>query len=98
LNEPVTAMRSIATDKSIFPRGALCFLEAPLPLDVAKDGQGVYRGFVLDQDAGGAIRAPGRCDVYMGVGEEAGELAGHTWAEGRLYYLILKPEEHVARR
>lgn len=98
LNEKVEAMRTIATDKEIFPRGALCFLEASLPLEVAKDGQGVYHGFALDQDAGGAIRAPGRCDVYMGVGEEAGELAGHTWAEGRLYYLILKDGEELARR
>jgi len=98
LNEKVEAMRTIATDKAIFPRGALCFLEAGLPLEVGKDAHGVYRGFALDQDAGGAIRAPGRCDVYMGVGEEAGELAGHTWAEGRLYYLILKDGEPLARR
>ena len=98
LNEKVEAMRSIATDKAIFPRGALCFVEAPLPVEVGKDAHGTYRGFVLDQDAGGAIRAPGRCDVYMGVGEDAGELAGHTWAEGRLYYLILKDDASVARR
>jgi len=86
LNERVSSMASIATDKSIFPRGALCFLEAKLP--VSPDG--TYRGFVLDQDAGGAIRAPGRCDVFMGVGEAAGVLAGRTLAEGRLYYLFLK--------
>jgi membrane-bound lytic murein transglycosylase A len=85
LNEPVLAMRSIATDKSIFPRGALCWLETKLPVST-----GTTSHFVLDQDAGGAIRAPGRCDVYMGVGEEAGELAGHTFAEGRLCYLLLK--------
>ena len=49
-------------------------------------------GFVLDQDTGGAIRAAGRCDVYMGVGENAGELAGKTYREGQLYYLFLKPD------
>jgi len=32
-------------------------------------------GFALDQDTGGAIRAAGRCDVYMGVGDDAGKLA-----------------------
>jgi len=90
LNEPVTAMASIATDKSIFPRAALCFLAAELPGARAAGPDGVYRGFVLDQDAGGAIRAPGRCDVYMGIGDLAGELAGRTLSEGRLYYLFLK--------
>ena len=89
LNEPVTPMRTIATDKSIFPRGSLCLLEGTLPVGPG-GSQRRYSGFALDQDAGGAIRAPGRCDVYMGTGEEAGERAGHTFAEGRLYYLILK--------
>jgi membrane-bound lytic murein transglycosylase A len=49
-------------------------------------------GFVLDQDTGGAIRAAGRCDVYMGVGDHAGELAGGTYREGQLYYLFIKPD------
>ena len=34
-----------------------------------------YHGFALDQDTGGAIRAPGGCDVYMGQGDEAGKRA-----------------------
>lgn len=97
LNEKVTPLRSIATDKSIFPRGALCFIEAPLPVtDV--DARGMFHGFVLDQDTGGAIRAPGRCDVYMGIGEAAGQVAGRTLAEGRMYYLILKDEELFSLR
>jgi membrane-bound lytic murein transglycosylase A len=49
-------------------------------------------GFALDQDTGGAIRAAGRCDVYMGVGDHAGELAGGTYREGQLYYLFIKPD------
>ncbi len=91
LNEPVTAFRSIATDKSIFPRGCLTFISTTLPQQV---GNGIvnqlYSGFALDQDAGGAIRAPGRCDVYMGQGEIAGKMAGRTYQEGKLYYLFLK--------
>ena len=84
-------MRSIATDKSIFPRAALGFIATTLPQAVG--GQPVnqiYSGFVLDQDTGGAIRAPGRCDVYMGVGDMAGKLAGQTYQEGQLYYLFVK--------
>ena len=92
LNEPVTAWRTIATDKSIFPRACLAFVSTNLP----QMERGVvvtqpYTGFALDQDAGGAIRAAGRCDVYMGIGDEAGQLAGQTYQEGRLYYLFLKP-------
>lgn len=92
LNEPVTTMRSIATDKAIFPRAGLTFIAAPLPRRV--NGQitvSDYSGFAFDQDTGGAIRAPGRCDVYMGIGQEASALAGRTYTEGRLYYLFLKP-------
>ena len=47
---------------------------------------------MLDQDTGGAIRAPGRADIYMGVGPTAETLAGGQYAEGVLYYYILKPE------
>ncbi len=92
LNEPVTPWRSIATDKRIFPPACLAFISARLP---QPGGSGVveapYAGFALDQDAGGAIRAPGRCDLYMGTGNQAADLAGRTQNEGQLYYLFLKP-------
>jgi membrane-bound lytic murein transglycosylase A len=87
LNEPVIPMRTIATDKSIFPRACLAFIDTTLP---RPGGTSAYKGFALDQDTGGAIRAPGRCDVYMGQGDEAGRLAGRTYQEGNLYYLFLK--------
>lgn len=93
INEPVTALRTIATDKSIYPRACLAFVSTTLP---RPQGSGVvqkqYSGFALDQDTGGAIRAPGRCDIYMGEGDTAGKLAGQTFREGRLYYLFIKPE------
>ena len=91
INEPVIEMRSIATDKSIFPRASLTYINTKLPQNVG--GQvttSFYDGFTLDQDTGGAIRAPGRCDVYMGSGDLAGKMAGDTYQEGRLYYLFLK--------
>jgi membrane-bound lytic murein transglycosylase A len=93
LNEPVIAMRSIATDKSIFPRANLTFITTKLPREVGGTiTNRVYSGFALDQDAGGAIRAPGKCDVYMGAGITAEKLAGQTYQEGKLYYLFLKPK------
>ncbi|MFW6158399.1 MAG: MltA domain-containing protein [Planctomycetota bacterium] len=91
INEPVIPMRSIATDKSIFPPASLVFFQADLPqLDESRVVVAPYAGFALDQDAGGAIRAPGRCDVYMGLGGDAGRLAGRAKHEGRLYYLVIK--------
>jgi len=95
LNEPVIDLRSIATDKSIFPRASLTYINTKLP-QVAGDEivTSFYDGFTLDQDTGGAIRAPGRCDVYMGSGDLAGKLAGNTYQEGKLYYLFLKDGEY----
>jgi len=96
LTEPVVPWRTIATDKSIFPRACLAFISTTLPS--VQDGQmsiRAYDGFALDQDTGGAIRAPGRCDIYMGEGDEAGQLAGQTYQEGRLYYIFIRPESLV---
>ena len=91
MNEPVIAYRSIATDKSIFPRACLTFFTTKLPRQIGgQTYNDPYAGFALDQDTGGAIRAPGRCDIYLGIGDEAGKLAGQTKQEGRLYYLFLK--------
>ncbi|MHC4643298.1 MAG: MltA domain-containing protein [Planctomycetota bacterium] len=98
LNEPVTPYRTIATDKSIFPRGCLTFISTTIPK--VTGGQVVlqpYRGFALDQDTGGAIRAPGRCDIYIGQGDTAGELAGRIYQEGKLYYLFLKSSNPLAQ-
>ena len=91
INTPVTAYRTIATDKSVYPRACLSFIDTKLPaMSAGNVIQRKYAGFTLDQDTGGAIRAPGRCDVYMGIGDEAGQLAGSIYQEGRLYYLFLK--------
>jgi len=92
LNEPVIPFRSIATDKSIYPRACLAFIKTNLPRPIGGTvRKSAYTGFALDQDAGGAIRAPGRCDVYMGTGDTAGKMAGQVYEEGKLYYLFLKP-------
>ncbi|HPF40038.1 MAG TPA: MltA domain-containing protein [Phycisphaerae bacterium] len=88
LGKPVTPEFSIATDKDIFPRGALAFISTKVPDDGGDRNR--LSTFILDQDRGAAIRAPGRCDIYMGVGEEAGKRAGWTYSEGGLYYLFAK--------
>ncbi len=92
LGVPVTGDRSIATDKSIMPPGALAFIEAPIP-QVLPNGEIENRTvsrYVLDQDTGSAIRGAGRVDVFLGSGKVAGERAGLINSTGKLYYLLLK--------
>ncbi|WP_197480221.1 murein transglycosylase A [Anabaena sp. 4-3] len=92
INVPVTAERSIATDKSLMPPGALALVETSLPYP-AGGGRLEYRRvnrFVLDQDTGSAIKGPGRVDYFMGTGKLAGDRAGVTGGNGSLYYLLLK--------
>ncbi|MDP6537986.1 MAG: MltA domain-containing protein [Planctomycetota bacterium] len=90
LNVPVTPERTLATDKSLFPRGSLVFVETHLSGARLNEGKEFHQ-FMFDQDTGGAIRTAGRADIYLGVGGAAEELAGSTRVEGQLYYLFLKP-------
>jgi membrane-bound lytic murein transglycosylase A len=45
----------------------------------------------MNQDTGGAIRGPGRADLFWGSGSYAELAAGHMRHEGELYILIKKP-------
>ena len=85
LGAKVTPNITIATDKSIFPRGSVTFVTTTL-----SGVNSSYAGLRVDQDTGGAIRAPGRTDLYMGEGDENENRAGAQFAEGNLYYLIVR--------
>ncbi|NER82243.1 MAG: murein transglycosylase [Leptolyngbya sp. SIO1D8] len=90
---PVTAGRSIATDKALMPPGAIALITLPFP---QKDVTGRWQAqsisrYVLNQDTGGAIQGPGRVDIFVGSGDAAGEQAGQINTEGALFYLLLRP-------
>jgi membrane-bound lytic murein transglycosylase A len=89
---PVTAERSIATDKSLMPPGALALIinSFPYPTNGGKLESRLVNRFVLDQDTGSAIKGPGRVDYFMGSGELAGDRAGISGGNGLLFYLLLK--------
>lgn len=92
LGVPLTGDRSIATDKSLMPPGALALIQTQLPV-VNSQKQIKQRSisrFVLDQDTGGAILGAGRVDIFTGTGIQAGNKAGLINATGQLYYLLLK--------
>ena len=90
LGVKVTPENTLATDKSVYPRGGLVLVDTQSV--TFSRGTRRFHRFLLDQDTGGAIQAPGRADIYMGVGPSAEILAGGQYAEGSLYYLFLKPE------
>jgi len=105
LDVEVTARRSIATDKALFPRGSLVFVDAGgqaaakpkgfrwpwqrKKVTEAPSGPRMHRLF-LDQDTGGAIRTAGRADLYLGIGPEAEDEAGRFKATGQMYYLFVR--------
>jgi membrane-bound lytic murein transglycosylase A len=93
LQLPVTSGRTIATDPDVFPKGSLALIRTQKPLFDA-DGQirqwvPISR-FVLNQDAGAAIKGPGRVDIFCGDGPNAEQLAGSLKEKGDLYILIRK--------
>ena len=90
---PVTPMRSIATDKKLFPAGGLAFVVLE-SRKAKKTGWFTKKNvveklfFVSDQDTGSAIQTAARADIYFGIGERAMSDAGSLNTYGRLYYLL----------
>jgi membrane-bound lytic murein transglycosylase A len=91
----VSPGRTIATDKSYFPKGALAFLDIDEPVfdspeaSVPKAWKRLPR-FVFDEDTGGAIKGADRVDLYFGKGPSAYQSAGIMKQMGKLYYLFPK--------
>jgi len=99
LNIPVTAWRTIATDLSLYPPGALAFISVDMPVI---DGKGTVASwekkswFVLNQDTGGAFRGrPDKADIFCGRGIVARVTASHMKNPGDLYFLVKKRDVPV---
>ncbi|MFP4533216.1 MAG: murein transglycosylase A [Desulfobacterales bacterium] len=93
LGVELTPGRSIAMDQSVYPRGALAFIQTEKPvLDQSgevKQWQSFSR-FVLNQDTGDAIRGIDRVDIFWGGGRYAEAAAGRLKHPGKLYILLPK--------
>ena len=73
---------SAALDPTVYPPGS--------PVWIAADGpDGPIRRLALAQDTGSAIRGPGRADLFIGTGAEAGRIAGRLSAPARI--VLLRP-------
>jgi membrane-bound lytic murein transglycosylase A len=84
LGVPLTAGRSIAADRNVYPPGALAFLRI-YDRDRSKVA---FSRFVLIQDAGIAIQGPGRIDTFWGTGAEGERIAGPMRNDGELYVIL----------
>jgi membrane-bound lytic murein transglycosylase A len=91
LGFPVVAGRSIATDPAVFPKGALVFITSRKPVFKSEGRIHAwvsYSRFVMNHDAGGAIKGSGRMDLFCGTGLTAERLAGSLNEKGNMYFLV----------
>ncbi|MBF0457813.1 MAG: MltA domain-containing protein [Nitrospirae bacterium] len=85
--------RAIATDKKVFPQGALVYVstnKSEFREDESLIGQSQLTRFALNQDTGGAIIGPGRADFFWGRGSAAELQAGYMKYNGTLYFIVKK--------
>ena len=83
---PLIAQASVASDQTIVPAGSVLLVDTPL-----LDDKGVYSGqrelrLMIALDIGGAIRRQ-HLDMYQGIGEQAGNLAGYYNHYGRVWLI-----------
>lgn len=92
----LTPERSIATDNRLFPKGGLAFITTQKP-DIDQSDRITewkrFSRFVVNQDTGGAIRGPGRVDLFWGSGKFAEIAAGTMQQHGEMYFLVKKPSK-----
>ncbi len=77
----LTALRSIAVDRTIWAYGLPFWIDAELPW--ADETARAFRRLMIAQDTGSAIVGPARADLFFGSGEAAGARAGAIRHKGR---------------
>ncbi len=88
---PLTPLRSVAMDRTLWPYGLPVFVDGEIP-----DAQGALQKFsrlMIGQDTGSAILGPARLDLFIGSGDEAGARAGNIRHSSPLYILLPKIEQ-----
>lgn len=90
----VTAMRTLAVDRSIIPLGSILWLETSYPRENKKAALKPFHRLMVAQDVGGAIKGAVRGDVFFGSDKKAERYAWYMANMGR--YFILVPKE-IAR-
>ena len=101
IGKALTPGRSLAVDRKIFPLSGLVYIETDMPeFDDSGSMTGLEKEsrFMLAQDTGGAIKGPGRADIYFGSGDGAGLYAGNMKYEGAMYFLVLKQDSQKMKK
>jgi membrane-bound lytic murein transglycosylase A len=93
LGVTVTGGRTIAIDPEIYPKAGISFIRLRKPVfdqEGRRNGWVPFSRFVLSQDAGAAIKGPGRIDLFCGGGDSAEVIASSLKEKGELYFLVKK--------
>lgn len=87
----LTALRSIAVDRAIWPYGLPFWIAAKLPWRGSMSSP--FRRLMIAQDTGSAIVGPARADIFFGSGDDAGARAGDIRHAGDV--IVLLPAEEA---
>lgn len=82
----LTPWRSLAVDRAHIPMGTPVYLETTVPR------RGEWHGLVIAEDTGTAIVGPARGDLFVGTGDEAGEIAGELKSAAVMTLIVPKDQ------
>jgi len=85
----ITPGRSIAVDHRLHAYGTPIWLDAGLPLGASGEMLAMRR-LMIAQDTGSAIVGPARADLFIGLGPQAGAIAGRIRHQPQRF-VMLKP-------
>ncbi len=85
---PLTPLRSIAIDRSVWPYGLPFWIEVDAPW--SSEQATPFNRLVVGQDTGTAIVGAARADLFFGDGARAGHVAGSVRHHGRMFVLLPK--------
>ena len=89
----LTALRSIAIDRAIWPYGLPFWIAADLPWQSSSVSP--FRRLMIAQDTGSAITGPARVDIFFGSGDDAGGQAGDIRHAGDVIVLLPAGEDRT---
>ena len=90
----LTALRSIAIDRAIWPYGLPFWITADLPWQ--RSTLSPFRRLMIAQDTGSAILGPARADIFFGSGDDAGARAGDIRHAGGVAVLLPAGEDRTS--
>lgn len=83
---PLVPMAAVASDRNVIPSGSILLVEVP---DIDNDGnwKGTHKlHLMMALDVGGAVNGH-HFDLYRGIGDQAGHIAGLSKHYGRVWVL-----------